>query len=575
MELVRMKTCPACQKSYSNDLEFCPHDGGPLVPQAGDPSARLAAGLARRFRIIRLLGSGGMGSVFLAEQLTVGSRLVALKVLNRNLLDAPDFLRRFQAEAASTGRIHHTNVVTIYESGQAEDGAPYIAMEFLEGESLRQVLQRRGALPIAEVAEILRQVARGLNAAHKLAVIHRDIKPDNIFLTKGDDGEMVAKVVDFGIAKLRESSDHPGHTSTGLVLGTPAYMSVEQASGMRSDQLDARSDIYSLGVVVYEMLSGRVPFDSDTPLGYLRKHLLEQPPPLRVVAAALGIPPAVESVVLKALAKNRDERYAAAPDFARAFSLAAQPSSPAEAPAAMDAPTTRVLARINSLDGMSYVWIPPGRFRMGCSPGDGEFRNDEKPLHEVIITKGFWLGQTAVTVEAYKRFAEATKKAMPPDPKFNPGWSQVKMPMVNVGWRDARDYCTWAGGRLPTEAEWEYAARAGTPQARYGPLDEVAWYNQNSRSETHPVGEKKPNALGLYDALGNVWEWVADWFDEEYYQHSPFQDPRGPANGEQRVVRGGSWAGEARFIRVSSRDGVLPGDAGHGLGFRCALEKLP
>jgi hypothetical protein len=178
---------------------------------------------------------------------------VALKVLSRKLLDDPEFLLRFQNEAASTGRIHHPNVVIIYESGQADDGTPYIAMEFLEGESLRQALTRRGALPLPEVAEILQQAARGLNAAHKLGIIHRDLKPDNIFLTRADDesvapvsspANVLAKIVDFGIAKLRESATH---TQTGMVLGTPAYMSFEQASGMRSDELDARSDVYSLG----------------------------------------------------------------------------------------------------------------------------------------------------------------------------------------------------------------------------------------------------------------------------------------------------------------------------------------
>src|SRR5271166_5153948 len=190
-----------------------------------------------------------MGAVFLAEQIAVGNRPVALKVLSRKLLDDPDFLLRFQNEAASTGRIHHANVVTIYESGQADDGTPYIAMEFLEGESLRQALARRGALPVPEVAEILQQAARGLNAAHKLGIIHRDLKPDNIFLTYPDD-ESVApaaaevgarhgvrlrpvdgtvavasgsppanvqvKIVDFGIAKLLGESGT--QTITGMVL---------------------------------------------------------------------------------------------------------------------------------------------------------------------------------------------------------------------------------------------------------------------------------------------------------------------------------------------------------------------
>src|SRR5208283_3355676 len=147
----------------------------------------------------------------------------------------PEFLPRFKNEAGSTGCIRHANVVTIYESGQGNDGTPYIAMEYLEGESLREALQRRGALPVPEVAEIIQQAARGLNAAHKLGIIHRDIKPDNIFLTRGDENELVIKVIDFGLAKLR--SESVTHTMTGMFLGTPAYMSYEQACGMRSDEL--------------------------------------------------------------------------------------------------------------------------------------------------------------------------------------------------------------------------------------------------------------------------------------------------------------------------------------------------
>ena len=278
-----MKTCPTCQQTYSDDFEFCPRDGAPLAAQATETEAQLAAGLSRRFRLVRRLGTGGMGTVFLAEQIGVGNRPVALKVLNRKLLDDPDFLLRFQNEAGSTGRIHHPNVVTIYESAQADDGTPYIAMEFLEGESLREASEEAGRPAGAEVVEITQQVAEGLDAAHDLGIIHRDLKPDNIFLTRDKRGRLVVKVVDFGIAKLRESATH---TQTGMVLGTPAYMSFEQASGMRSDELDARSDIYSLGVVVYEMLTGRVPFHSDTPVGYLRKHLLEAPPPFRAVARA-------------------------------------------------------------------------------------------------------------------------------------------------------------------------------------------------------------------------------------------------------------------------------------------------
>ncbi len=320
-----MKTCPVCLDTFADETAFCLNDGTRLTAVAAQADGQLVAGLARHFRIIRRLGKGGMGTVFLAQQIGVGNRPVAIKVLNRKFLDDPDFLMRFQNEAASTGRIHHPNVVTIHESAQGDDGTPYIAMEYLEGESLREFIHRSGPLSVPQTAEILAQTARGLNAAHKLGIIHRDLKPDNIFLTHGDEDELIVKVVDFGIAKLRESATH---TMTGMVLGTPAYMSSEQAYGMSSDELDARSDIYSLGVVVYEMLTGRLPFDSDTPNGFLRKHIHESPPPFRMIAPDIDIPSDVENVVLKALRKKRQERYSSALDFARAF-VSAAPTAPA------------------------------------------------------------------------------------------------------------------------------------------------------------------------------------------------------------------------------------------------------
>jgi formylglycine-generating enzyme required for sulfatase activity len=213
---------------------------------------------------------------------------------------------------------------------------------------------------------------------------------------------------------------------------------------------------------------------------------------------------------------------------------------------------------------------------MGCSPGDTECDDDEKPRHEVTISKGFWLGQTPVTVVAYERFvSETSGKKMPPAPSFNEGWKNEQMPIVIVTWDEVQDYCAWAGGRLPTEAEWEYAARAGSAEARYGPVDEIGWYEGNSGWGAREVGQKRANGFGLYDMLGNVFEWVNDWYDAKYYERSPSVDPTGPPIEEMRVLRGGSWYYGPRYLRAAGRGGYQPGFRSDNFGFRCVREVVP
>jgi formylglycine-generating enzyme required for sulfatase activity len=195
-------------------------------------------------------------------------------------------------------------------------------------------------------------------------------------------------------------------------------------------------------------------------------------------------------------------------------------------------------AKVNPKDGLKYVWISPGRFMMGCSPSDTECDNNEKPAHEVAIGKGFWLGQTPVTQQAYQH---VTGK----DPSNFKG---ANLPVETVNWDEALAYCTAIGGRLPTEAEWEYAARAGSEQNRYGDIERIAWYGDNSGNNTHEVAQKEPNAWGLYDMLGNVWQWTADWYAA--YVPGPSADPSGPVLGQWRALRGGSWNDFSRDVRV-------------------------
>ncbi len=352
------KKCPRCRKAYDEGVPVCPDDGA--TPVAAPPlDAATAAALSKDYRILDWLGAGGMGAVYLAEQIRVGSRKVALKVLHRKFSEDEEFITRFENEAASTGRINHPNVITIYESKQAADGTLYIAMELVEGESLTEHLRKQGRLPLAEIADIVAQCCKALGAAHRLGIIHRDIKPDNIMLTRDHDGGLHVKILDFGIAKLKDSG---GHTVTGSVLGTPAYMSYEQASGLSSEKLDGRSDIYSLGIVTYVMLVGHPPFRAETPVGYITKHLSEAPPAIRLQRP--DIPAAVEAAVMKALEKDRDQRYQTAADFAaalrEALAAAAAPGPVEVTPATTPAPPWRARTPTTEV-GRSAESTAPGR----------------------------------------------------------------------------------------------------------------------------------------------------------------------------------------------------------------------
>jgi formylglycine-generating enzyme required for sulfatase activity/Flp pilus assembly protein TadD len=245
-----------------------------------------------------------------------------------------------------------------------------------------------------------------------------------------------------------------------------------------------------------------------------------------------------------------------------------------------DLPPAPGMIRDNPKDGLKYAWIPPGTFMMGCSPGEPKCDGSESPRHEVRITRGFWMSQLEVNTGAYKRFSSDTQKPMPTPPIFNRDWSNDRLPIVKVSWNTARDFCTWAGGRLPTEAEWEYAARGGTTDSLYGPLEDIAWFARNSGSGGNQWGNpnagglKQPNAYQLYDMLGNVFEWTNDWFDAGYYARSPHNDPAGPETGKERVVRGRAWVAYADDMRVSYRGSNPPDSSFFEGGFRCAMDTL-
>jgi serine/threonine protein kinase len=334
-----VKYCNNCHSAYPDDFTICPRDQGALR-QASD----LVPGMIIRgkYEILEKIGTGGMAAVYRARHLAFGE-VVAIKLVGPKLAHDADFLKRFRTEAVVTRRLQHPNAVRVDDLDTTEDGRPFIVMECVEGRSLREVIRAEGALPLPRAVSIARQAAAALAAAHAIGITHRDIKPDNILLTRSPDGRDFVKVLDFGIAKVKEGAIDTGEgytpTQTGMVMGTPQYISPEQAMGKRGDEVDGRSDLYSLGVVLYEMVTGRLPFSSDTAMGMILHHLQTTPTPPQIARADLAIPPPLSDLLMKALQKERDRRFASAADMVAALDAVAALPLPAEprSPALFDA----------------------------------------------------------------------------------------------------------------------------------------------------------------------------------------------------------------------------------------------
>jgi serine/threonine protein kinase len=314
-----VKYCDTCHSAYPDDFNICPRDQGALR-QAAD----LVPGMVIRgkYEVLSKVGSGGMASVYKARHVAFGE-VVALKLVGTRLAGDADFLKRFRNEAVITRRLQHPNAVRVEDLDATEDGRPFIVMEYVDGRSLRELVKSEGPQPLARAVTVARQVCSALAAAHALGITHRDIKPDNILLGRGPDGAEHVKVLDFGIAKVREASEGSGEgytpTRTGMIVGTPQYISPEQAMGKRGDEVDGRADLYSLGVVLYEMVTGRLPFHSDTAMGMLLHHLQTAPTPPSLARPDLDIPAPLTDVLMRALQKDRDQRYGSATEMLAAL----------------------------------------------------------------------------------------------------------------------------------------------------------------------------------------------------------------------------------------------------------------
>ena len=560
-----------------------------------------------RYNIIDLLGQGGMATVYRAYDTRL-EREVALKVIRHEAFP-PDVLqnelKRFEREAKSLARLSHPNIVKVLDYGEYE-GSPFLVMEYLPGGTLKQKI----GSPIAwqDAMHLLLPVARGVEYAHNREIIHRDIKPSNILLAENE----TPTLSDFGIAKLFQN-EGTLLTASGMAMGTPEYMAPEQWTGKTVPQ----SDMYALGVVLYEMVTGRRPYTADTPGGVFMMQVTE--PVLFPRDIVPHLPEAVEQFLLKALSREPSNRHASMTEFIRDMELllsnaetkvpinrmetlkgspgqssvrkdASSPSRKlvpfnwkaatlggvillaivAAAVVLMKKKSTPLAAEITDPKNAVMVLVPEGDFVMGSDNGD----EDERPVHTVYLDE-FYIDKYEVTNSDY-RVCVVDGVCKPPQDMTNYNNPKYENhPVVYVDWEMARTYCDWRDAQLPTEAQWEKAARG--MDARTYPWGEgIACSQANYLScieDTQPfdsyAGSLSP--YGAYNMAGNVWEWVADWYSPAY-DASETDNPVGAESGERRVLRGGGWNQHEYLLRTSARLGVVPTDVFLSFGFRCASD---
>jgi len=617
------------------------------------------------YTLVEQVGEGGMAVVWRAEHPMLRTT-VAVKLMDPMLSRDENLVGRFLDEARIQVQLKHPNIVRIENFSQDPLA---MVMEFVEGRSLSEMIGKEvGPIPTNRALPMMRQILSAVAYAHGHGVVHRDIKPSNVVITPT--GE--AKVMDFGIAKVLGSQ---GRTRTGASMGTPAYMAPEQIKGARD--VDARADIYALGVTFYEMLSGRTPFDTgvDTASEFdlMEAQVRQAPPDPREFYPE--IPEDMVAALMKALAKDPDERFQNAEELQIAIEHAAGtepemvspilpepgPQEPVLAPedgigvaveqatpalppwrgeqkkwwiiggssgaavilvlvvvliasgskkqetglpslttaahssgasapamAGEKAPTpegptaTPVRQKATLRDSCAMVSVPAGEFLRGSPAGEGD-ENEHPP--KKIYLDAFSIDQHEVTVRQYRACMTAGECSSPKtgNKYCNTSHSDREDHPINcVNWDQAKKYCAWAGKRLPTEAEWEKAAR-GTDGRRF------AWGNETpscnlavmidgkkgcGKFHTWPVGSKSPagdSPYGAKDMTGNVNEWTSDWFDEGYYQNTPEKNPQGPSSGTRRAIRGGSWFNPAKHLPVARRQRGNPIVQYGSLGFRCAM----
>jgi len=622
---------------------------------------RAGAVLAGKLRLLRPLGQGGMGVVWAARHESLDTDVAVKLIRPERVIGSSASLARFEIEAKTTARIAHPNVVQVMDYGTVDDSLPFIVMELLDGFSLAELLESGGRLSWASTQLLVQQVGGALGSAHDRGIVHRDIKPHNVFILRQTaEDPLFVKVLDFGIAKLLGDSQVPGAghtlTETGVIVGSPPYMSPEQIEGRKD--IDLRSDLWSLAVIVYEVLTGRRPFDGGSFVGVGKAILDGKYTPASELRG--GLPRSVDDFLAKALSVDPDGRFESAREMVAAFlaldapvdedeggAIVERPSPVAAFATTVEAPepvqpASRTLSHAPAalplgqksrrrvlvpaagavvLLAVGVGWsafrakgpgvcpagmkrIDGATFRMG-SLADGETPSDETPAHSVTLA-AFCLDETEVTVAEYAQCASCEKLSgtvqgeglTPNGVKF---WSEYcnraeagDHPVNCVDFEHASRFCEAEGKRLPSEEEWELAARGakgatfpwgeapptaerinacGTEcskmlsdrMARTGRGPWPRMYADDDRAQAtaavgvHPAGA---TPSGILDLAGNVWEWTSS-------HYCRYDSPE--CGDSRRVIRGGGWdTVESQDVRAARRLPSAPGARSWSVGFRCA-----
>ncbi len=593
-----------------------------------------------KYRIDGVLGQGGFGITYLGEQIYLGRKVAIKEFFMEGMcvrdgvtqsVSAPAdtnkgvverFRRKFIKEAQNIARLKHRGIVPIIDIFE-ENGTAYYVMEHLSGGSLAGKVQH-GALPEREALRYIGQVAAALEYVHTQRVMHLDVKPANILIDEDDN----AVLIDFGLAKQYDSAGH--QTSTTPVGISHGYAPLEQYKQGGVEQFTPATDVYSLGATLYKLVTGNTPPEASD---VINQGLPAFPPAVspavqRAITAAMQ--PAVmarpqsigefmrlvesgkikveskevrvesgeDTVISSDSEKSRKNPllgnklmgivavaatilFTAVLFFGVKSCIEADRESDADVdeterqqPVAEIVDAWQQPARTFTVKGVSFkmIAVAGGTFQMGATAEQQSNHDDEKPVHTVTLDS-YYIGETEVTQELWRA-------VMGNNPSRFTG--EDLRPVEHVSWDDCQNFIkelnklTGKNFRLPTEAEWEFAARGGNKSSGYrysgsSNIGDVAWYDDNSDNRTHPVKGKNPNELGIYDMSGNVWEWCSDWYSGGYYSSSPQNNPEGPSSGSNRVLRGGSWGGNAGYCRVAYRNCSRPAYRDYNNGLRVAL----